>query len=143
MIIRRVLALTLVLLAAGAATASAAARGPSYAADPPTAGAWYRDGQSGRYLLGGTLAVSRRPGRRRLAQGWWRDVAATDGWSPVTVPNAYNAGDFSSASMNGSVGWYRRDFTLPAARLRTATWPRPTATGSSASSRSTTAPRCG
>ena len=32
----------------------------------------------------------------------------------MTVPNSYNAGDLSSASMTGSVGWYRRDFTLPA-----------------------------
>jgi beta-glucuronidase len=49
-----------------------------------------------------------------LSQGWWRDITATDGWSPVTVPNAYNAGDFSTLSMTGYVGWYRRDFTLPA-----------------------------
>ena len=41
------------------------------------------------------------------------NVASTDGWSPVSVPNAYNAGDFSNASMSGYVGWYRRDFTLP------------------------------
>ena len=32
----------------------------------------------------------------------------------MTVPNSYNAGDLSTASMNGSVGWYRRDFVLPA-----------------------------
>src|SRR5205085_11894364 len=43
-----------------------------------------------------------------------RDVASTVGWSSTTVPNAYNAGDLSAASMNGYVGWYRRDFTLPA-----------------------------
>ena len=48
-----------------------------------------------------------------MADGWWRDVVATAGWSPVTVPNAYNAGDFSASSADGYVGWYRRDFTLP------------------------------
>jgi beta-glucuronidase len=48
-----------------------------------------------------------------VADGWWRDVAATAGWSPVTIPNAYNAGDFSASSSDGYVGWYRRDFTLP------------------------------
>ena len=30
------------------------------------------------------------------------------------MPNSFNAGDLSSASMTGSVGWYRRDFVLPA-----------------------------
>jgi beta-glucuronidase len=30
------------------------------------------------------------------------------------VPNSYNAGDLSSQSYYGYVGWYRRDFTLPA-----------------------------
>ena len=73
-----------------------------------------RDGQSGRYLLGGTWLYRADTGDVGLAQGCWRDVASTVGWSPVTIPNAYNAGDFSQASMNGYVGWYRRDFTLPA-----------------------------
>ena len=30
------------------------------------------------------------------------------------MPNSFNAGDLSDASDAGSVGWYRRDFTLPA-----------------------------
>ena len=29
------------------------------------------------------------------------------------MPNAWNAGDDSVASMNGAVGWYRKDFELP------------------------------
>jgi beta-glucuronidase len=94
-------------------TGVADAQGVSYPATPPTAGALYRDGQDGRYLLGGTWLYRADTGDVGLAQGWWRDVAATDGWSPVTIPNAYNAGDQSQASMNGYVGWYRRDFTLP------------------------------
>ena len=77
-------------------------------------GALYSDGQSGRYLLGGTWLYRADTGDVGVAQGWWRNVAATDGWAPATIPNAYNAGDFSQASMNGYVGWYRRDFTLPA-----------------------------
>jgi len=103
---------SLVLMLAAAATAYG--QSPVYVAQPPTKGALYRDGQSGRYLLGGTWLYRADPGNLGLGQGWWRNVAATAGWSPVTVPNAYNAGDFSSASMAGSVGWYRRDFTLPA-----------------------------
>jgi Glycosyl hydrolases family 2, TIM barrel domain/Glycosyl hydrolases family 2, sugar binding domain/Glycosyl hydrolases family 2 len=115
--LRRVL-ITLVLAGAlavpSAGSALAAVHGPAHAADPPTPGAWYRDGQSGRYLLGGTWLYQADTSDVGLAQGWWRDVASTAGWSPVTIPNAYNAGDFSQTSMNGYVGWYRRDFTLPA-----------------------------
>ena len=57
---------------------------------PPTAAhrraRWYRDGQSGRYLLGGHLAVPGRPGRRRAGPGWWRNVASTDGWTRSRSP---------------------------------------------------------
>lgn len=90
-----------------------AASGPAYAARAPTPGALYRDGQAGRYLLGGTWLYRPDPGDTGVARAWSRDVATTGGWSPVRIPNAYNAGDLSRASMNGSVGWYRRDFTLP------------------------------
>ena len=110
--IRRIALLSLLLTLAGAGVAQA--QGPAYSASAPTKGAWYRDGQTGRYLLGGTWLLRRDPGDVGVSQGWWRDVASTDGWSTVTVPNAYNAGDLSQASMNGYVAWYRRDFTLPA-----------------------------
>jgi beta-glucuronidase len=83
-------------------------------ADPPTKGAWYADGQSGRYLLGGTWLYRADSTDIGLSQGLWRDIGSTAGWSTVSIPNAYNAGDLSQASMNGYVGWYRRDFTLPA-----------------------------
>ena len=96
-----------------AAAGVARAQGPSYVAQPPTRGALYRDGQSDRYLLGGTWLYRADRGDVGAADGWWRDVAATAGWSPVTIPNAYNAGDFSAAGSDGYVGWYRRDFTLP------------------------------
>jgi beta-glucuronidase len=92
---------------------AAQAQGPAYAATPPTKGALYTDGQSGRYLLGGAWLFRADATDVGLSQRWYSNVAATDGWSPVTVPNAYNAGNFSQASMNGYVGWYRRDFTLP------------------------------
>ena len=110
--IRRTLVLA-VLLAVGVCGA-ARAQGPAYSASPPTKGALYNDGQSGRYLLGGTWLYRADTSDVGLAQGWWRNVASTDGWSTTTIPNAYNAGDFSQASMNGYVGWYRRDFTVPA-----------------------------
>jgi beta-glucuronidase len=110
------LAVALAATAAGqlATVSPVSAQGPVYAATPPTPGALYRDGQSARYLLGGTWLYRADLSNVGLAQGWWRNVAATDGWTPATVPNAYNAGDFSALSMSGYVGWYRRDFTLPA-----------------------------
>ena len=111
LLIPALIAALVLMLASGSA---ARAQGPTYAAQPPTKGALYRDGQSGRYLLGGTWLSRPDPSNVGIAQGWWRNLAATDGWSPVTVPNAYNAGDLSSASMTGSIGWYRKDFTLPA-----------------------------
>lgn len=110
--IRRAFVLS-VLLALGACGV-AQAQGPAYSASAPTKGALYSDGQSGRYLLGGTWLYRADASNVGLAQGWWRNVASTDGWSTTTIPNAYNAGDLSQASMNGYVGWYRRDFTVPA-----------------------------
>ena len=113
-----VLALVLALAAqpAGAQTTPPPATPPAtpYVATPPTLGALYRDGPNDRWLLGGAWLYRADPGNVGLADGWSRNVAGTAGWSAVTVPNSYNAGDLSAASMSGSVGWYRRDFTVPA-----------------------------
>ena len=105
------------MLSAGRAVAQTA---PAYAATPPTHGALYRDGQDDRWLLGGPWLYRADPANAGMAAGWWRNVGSTAGWSAVTVPNSYNAGDLSDASMSGSVGWYRRDFTVP--RGAFATW---------------------
>jgi len=110
--IRRAVVLS-VLLALGA-SGVARAQGPAYSASPPTKGAWYSDGQTGRYLLGGTWLYRADVSDVGVAQGWWRNVSSTAAWSTTTIPNAYNAGDLSQTSMNGYVGWYRRDFTIPA-----------------------------
>jgi beta-glucuronidase len=111
-LLRRSLPLSLVVLLLAGGVAQA--QGPVDTPTAPTSGTLYRDGQTGRYLLGGTWLYQADPADAGLAAGWWRDLASTSGWSTVTVPNAYNAGDFSSTSMAGYVGWYRRDFTLPA-----------------------------
>jgi beta-glucuronidase len=108
---------TLVLVAtSGAQQAPGGSQAPpvSYAATPPTAGALSSDGPTHRYLLGGTWLFRADRKNVGLAQRWSRDLSSTAGWTPVTIPNSYNAGDFSSASMAGYVGWYRRDFRLPA-----------------------------
>ena len=84
-----------------------------YAATAPTKGALDRDGQDARYLLGGQWLYQADLADVGVADGWWRGSASAAGWTPVTIPNSYNAGDFSSASEAGYVGWYRRDFVLP------------------------------
>ncbi len=101
------------LLAALGCAQTAAAQGPTYLPQPPTKQVLYQDGQTDRYLLGGTWLYRADPGDVGVSQGWWADQPATDGWSPVSVPNSYNAGDLSLQSYDGYVGWYRRDFTLP------------------------------
>jgi hypothetical protein len=78
--------------------------GAPYAATPPTKGALYADGQDDRWLLGGEWLYQADPGNVGVQDGWWRNVASTAGWSPVAVPNSFNAGNFSAASMAGSVG---------------------------------------
>jgi Glycosyl hydrolases family 2, TIM barrel domain/Glycosyl hydrolases family 2, sugar binding domain/Glycosyl hydrolases family 2 len=110
---RSILLCTLLLLSLACAS-TAAAQGPAYVPQPPSRQVLYQDGQTDRYLLGGSWLYRADPSDGGLAEGWWQDQASTEGWIPVTVPNSYNAGDFSSQSYDGYVGWYRRDFTLPA-----------------------------
>jgi beta-glucuronidase len=100
------------LLLALVCAPSAAAQGPTYRPQPPSKQVLYQDGQTDRYLLGGTWLYRADLADVGLAQRWQKG-ASTDGWTPVAVPNSYNAGDLSSQSFHGYVGWYRRDFTLP------------------------------
>ena len=104
---------TVLVFTMSTAAPADAQSGPQYAATPPTKGALYPDGQDDRWLLGGQWLYEADPGNVGVQDGWWRGVSGTAGWSPVTVPDSYNAGNLSAASMAGSVGWYRRDFTLP------------------------------
>lgn len=46
-----------------------------------------------------------------------------DGWGGATVPSVWNVGGSARASFEGTVGWYRKDFRLPASRTAaTDTW---------------------
>ncbi|HUR85436.1 MAG TPA: glycoside hydrolase family 2 TIM barrel-domain containing protein [Solirubrobacteraceae bacterium] len=110
--IARPLALTLALLGGLLAWAS-----PALAQDGVTRGTIYKDGPDNRYLLGGgwlfrldTSGVGQRDRFQRQT--------TTDGWTATTVPNAWNVGDNSVASMTGTTAWYRKDFRLPDARSR-------------------------
>jgi beta-glucuronidase len=108
----RLLALPLALLVTAIATTPAA-----HAADGVTRGSVYEDAPDNRYLLGGAWLFRLDTANAGVTQGFQRQTTA-DGWTATTVPNAWNAGDDSSASMVGTVGWYRKDFHLPDSRAR-------------------------
>jgi len=71
-------------------------------ADVPTSGALYRDGPSGRYLVGGTWHRRADPRDRGRKQRWQRSESLA-GWDEVTVPNAANAADTSARSYLGGM----------------------------------------
>jgi beta-glucuronidase len=82
------------------------------AAYKPPARTLYYEGPSGRYLMGGEWLFRLDPRNKGLGSGWNRSTRRA-GWSAVKVPNVWNLGDDSPASMIGGVGWYRKDFSLP------------------------------
>ena len=108
----RLLALSIAVIGAALACAS-----PALAADGITHGTMYQDGPDNRYLLGGDWLFRLDTAGVGQAQRFQRQTT-TDGWTKTTVPNAWNAGDNSVASMTGTTGWYRKDFHLPDRRAR-------------------------
>src|SRR4051794_25877550 len=128
-------------LLAVAAVAAIAAPAASAQATAPNPHPVTHDGPTGRYMLDGAwlLRVDRRdrgppgryilaaPGPLRLArrdrgagQHWERRRSAA-GWTPVTIPNAWNATDRSESGFIGAPAWYRKDFRLPS-RARGLAW---------------------
>jgi beta-glucuronidase len=95
------------VLALGGAPAGAA--GP---AETPREKTLYEDGPDGRYLLGGRWLYRADRADTGVAEGFQRE-RTTRGWKRVRLPNAFNARDFSQQSLDGSVGWYRKDFRAP------------------------------
>jgi beta-glucuronidase len=82
------------------------------AATLPTPGGRYFAGPSYRWTVGGAWLIRKDQGGVGQKSGWQRQVGSL-GWSPVSVPNAWNAGDNSNASQVGGVVWYRRELKLP------------------------------
>jgi beta-glucuronidase len=109
---------TVVLLSVASLAALAPGASAQVTAPPPVPAA--RDGAGGRYLLGGPwlLRVDRRD---RGAGDHWERRRSTAGWTPITVPNAWNANDRSLSAFIGAPAWYRKDFRLPS-RARAARW---------------------
>ena len=78
----------------------------------PTKKVLIREGQDGRLLLGGRWYFRQDDEFVGEAQRWFaqRDLS---GWSPVGVPSSWNATDLTENK--GTVGWYRKEFSLPEA----------------------------
>jgi beta-glucuronidase len=110
--IARLLAFPIVLLSCAMAYAA-----PARAADGITHGTIYQDGPDNRYLLGGDWLFRLDTAGVGQKQHFQRQTE-TDGWTTTTVPNAWNVGDNSVASMTGTTAWYRKDFRLPDRRAR-------------------------
>src|SRR4029079_3529460 len=96
------------LIAVAALAVTAAPAAAQSVVSRPSKKTLYRNGRSGRYLIDGAWL-------RKLSgvQSGPQRETSTSGWTKVTVPNAWNAGDNSDASFAGGVGWYRKDFRFP------------------------------
>src|SRR4051794_32195343 len=107
---------TTLLVAAAALAVTVAPAAAQSAVSTPSAKTLYRNGPSGRFLMDGTWL-------RKLTnvQSGPQRETGTSGWTRVTVPNAWNAGDNSDASFAGGVGWYRKDFRFPS-NSRASSW---------------------
>lgn len=126
-----------VVLAAVAATPAAPARAQTLAPDAGTAPTapvtppsnavtvpggrpLYLEGPDGRRLLDGPWLFRADPEDVGLAQRWHAD-RSTAGWAGTTVPSVWNVGGTTRDSFEGTVGWYRKDFRLPA-KVAAAEW---------------------
>ena len=72
-----------------------------------------REGQPDRQLLGGTWYFRQDDARVGASERWYaqRDL---EGWNEIGVPYNWNATD--TLENKSSVGWYRKEFTVPLAR---------------------------
>jgi beta-glucuronidase len=108
--LRRCLLLSLLVLVAVPATALAQG-------DGLVRKTLYKTGPTGRFLMGGTWLYRPDAAGNGVQQGF-ATSASTEGWKAVTVPNAWNAKDYSDQSFAGGIGWYRKDFHLPSSARR-------------------------
>lgn len=109
------------LLCAFAALAVATAPASAQTVTVPAQKAVYRDGHGERFQLDGTWHYRADAADEGLRSHFERQTSLS-GWSPVTIPNAWNATDLSDRSDRGSIGWYRKDFKLPPKAGRDTTW---------------------
>src|SRR5215210_219738 len=70
-----------------------------------------REGQTNRELLGGTWYFRQDDTFVGEDEGWYAQDDVT-GWAEIAVPHNWNAAD--TTENRPTIGWYRKDFTLPA-----------------------------
>jgi beta-glucuronidase len=106
-VLRIAIAAIAAVLAAQAHVAIAVAAAPV-----PSERTLYADAPNGMFLLDQGWTSRADPSDAGLRDGWQRP-GQTDGFAPVAIPNAFNAGDLSRRSFSGGVQWYRTTFTQP------------------------------
>ena len=83
---------------------------PELRVERPGGAPLIREGQTNRQLLGGTWYF-RQDDAFVGEQERWFDQDDLAGWSEISVPHNWNATDTSFN--RSSIGWYRKEFTLP------------------------------
>jgi hypothetical protein len=96
-----------VLLAVPASAAHAAA-------PVPPERSLYADAPNGMFLLDGAWTKRADPSDIGMRRGWFRP-GADMGYRRTSIPNAFNARDYTRRSSAGRVEWYRATFTAPQA----------------------------
>ena len=86
---------------------------PELRVEPPGGKPLIREGQVGRELLGGQWYFRQDDALVTGDTERWYDQKDLEGWTAVSVPHSWNAGD--TTQNRPTVGWYRREFTLPRA----------------------------
>ena len=83
---------------------------PELRVERPAGKPLIREGQVNRQLLGGTWYFRKDDTFVGEEEGWFAqdDLA---GWTPITVPYNWNATD--TVENRPSIGWYRKEFSLP------------------------------
>ena len=112
-LLRRTLLICLVLGAACPLSAQAQVEvppAPELVVEPPAGKPLIREGQVDRLLLGGTWYFRQDDSFVGEDERWFEQDDLS-GWSPITVPHNWNAQDTSQN--RSSIGWYRKEFTLP------------------------------
>ena len=85
---------------------------PELRVEPPGGKPLIREGQTGRELLGGAWYFRQDDTFVGDSERWYAQDGL-EGWTQVSVPHSWNARD--TTQNLPTVGWYRREFTLPRA----------------------------
>jgi beta-galactosidase/beta-glucuronidase len=83
---------------------------PELRVERPGGAPLIREGQTNRQLLGGTWYFRQDDAFVGESERWF-DQDDLAGWTPITVPHNWNATD--TQFNRSSIGWYRKEFTLP------------------------------